>query len=305
VKTSSSSPGPAVDVQVSAEFAGQVDSGDLRASAEAALTHTGRVGRELTLVVTGDAVVREMNARYRGVDAVTDVLAFPANEAGAGFVESPEAFHYLGDVIIAYPRAAAQAEEAGHAVSEELRLLAVHGTLHLLGYDHATPSEEAAMWELQDRILAGLPQGPKGKPSPERSVSPGAAGEHYESPWRSDLLTSFRNAFAGLARFVRTQRNARIHFVIALLAIALAATLGITLSEWAILALTIGFVFVAEMFNSVAELAVDAVTLEFHPLAKGAKDIGAGAVVLAAVVSVIVGLLLFVPRLWSLWQSIG
>ena len=302
---SSSPPGPAVEVQVSAELAGQVDGANLRGAAEGALTAEDRAGGALTIVVTSDAVVREMNARYRGVDAVTDVLAFPAREAGEGFVESPEAVHYLGDVIIAYPRAAAQAEEAGHAVSEELRLLVVHGSLHLLGHDHAGPAEQASMWELQEQILAGLPKRPRGESSGERSVSQGQAGEPDQSPWRSDLLTSFRNAFAGLARFVRTQRNARIHFVIALLAIALAATLGLTTSEWAILALTIGFVFVAEMFNSVAELAVDAVTLEFHPLAKAAKDIGAGAVVLAAIVSVIVGLLLFGPRLWSLWQAIG
>jgi len=303
VNPNSSLPTPAVEVQVSAELAGQVDDADLRGAAEAALDSEDQLGGALTIVVTSDAVMREMNARYRGMDAVTDVLAFPASEAGGGFVESPDAVHhlYLGDVIIAHPRAAAQAEEAGHSVSEELRLLVVHGALHLLGHDHATPSERAAMWELQGQILAGLPQRPGGDALREGPVSQGPAGEPGQSPWRADLLTSFRNAFAGLARFVRTQRNARIHLVIALLAIALATALGLTPSEWAILALTIGFVFVAEMFNSVTELAVDAVTLEFHPLAKAAKDIGAGAVVLAAIVSVIVGLLLFGPRLWSLW----
>jgi diacylglycerol kinase len=74
--------------------------------------------------------------------------------------------------------------------------------------------------------------------------------------------------------------------------------------EWAILTLTIGLVFVAEMFNSVAEAAVDAVTLEYHPLAKAAKDIAAGAVVFAAIISVVVGLLLFGPRLWVLLLAV-
>jgi rRNA maturation RNase YbeY len=297
-------------VQVAAEFDGQVDGADLRATAAAALAHEGQGGRAVTLVVIDDAAVREMNARYRSVDRVTDVLAFAARQATERFVEAPGAAHYLGDVIIAYPRAAAQAEAAGHAAAEELRLLVVHGCLHLLGYDHATPSEQAAMWARQEEILAGLPRPTQAAEAdasaalagrPETSVARTAP---VASEWRSDLLASFCNAFAGLAHFLRTQRNGRIHIVIGLLAVALGALLRLSLPEWAILALTIGFVLVAEMFNSVAEAAVDAVTLEYHPLAKAAKDVAAGAVVLAAVIAVIVGLVLFGPRLWALAQAI-
>jgi diacylglycerol kinase len=91
---------------------------------------------------------------------------------------------------------------------------------------------------------------------------------------------------------------------IGLLAIILAALLRLTPPEWALLALTIGLVVVSEMFNSVTEVAVDAVTQEFHPLAKAAKDLAAGAVVFSAIVSVVVGLLLFGPRLWALAQSL-
>jgi len=60
---------------------------------------------------------------------------------------------YLGDVIVSLPRAREQAAEHGHSTMQELRLLVVHGVLHLLGYDHATPAEEAAMWARQDAIL--------------------------------------------------------------------------------------------------------------------------------------------------------
>ncbi len=285
--------GPTVEVQVAAAFARQVDATDLHAAAVAALASEGQIDGEITLVVTDDAQVRELNARYRGVDSATDVLAFPARGPEKRFVEPQEAAKYLGDVIIAYPRASAQAEAAAHPVANELRLLVVHGTLHLLGYGHATPEEEATMWARQERIMTGL------KRSIEKQKTP-----QMESKWRSDLPTSFGYALAGLRHVLRTQRNARIHLIIALLAITLAAVLRLSLIEWAILALTIGFVFVAEMFNSVAEAAVDAVTQRFHPLAKTAKDIAAGAVVFAAIISVIVGLLLFGPRLWALWQNV-
>ena len=285
--------GPTVEVQVAAAFARQVDATDLHAAAAAVLASEGQVDGEITLVVTDDAQVRELNARYRGVDSATDVLSFPARGPEKRFVEPQEAAKYLGDVIIAYPRASAQAEAAAHPVANELRLLVVHGTLHLLGYGHATPEEEAAMWARQEKILAGLKRSIKEQKTPQ-----------MESKWRSDLPTSFGYALAGLRHVLRTQRNARIHLIIALLAITLATVLRLSLVEWAILALTIGFVFVAEMFNSVAEAAVDAVTQRFHPLAKTAKDIAAGAVIFAAIIAVIVGLLLFGPRLWALWQGV-
>ncbi len=299
MQLSRSPSGPTVEVQVAAAFARQVDATDLHAAAAAVLASEGQIDGEITLVVTDDAQVRELNARYRGVDSATDVLAFPARGPAPShtgpekrFVEPQEAAKYLGDVIIAYPRASAQAEAAAHPMANELRLLVVHGTLHLLGYGHATPEEETAMWARQEKILAGL----------KRSITEQKTPQ-MESKWRSDLPTSFGYALAGLRHVLRTQRNARIHLIIALLAITLATVLRLSLVEWAILALTIGFVFVAEMFNSVAEAAVDAVTQRFHPLAKTAKDIAAGAVIFAAIISVIVGLLLFGPRLWALWQA--
>lgn len=298
----------AIEVQVDARFARWVDRADLCAVAAAALACEGQANGVMTVVLTDDAQVRELNARYRGVDAVTDVLAFSAHGGDERFVEGPEAASYLGDVVIAYPRAAAQAAAAGHSVTDELRLLVVHGVLHLLGHDHATAEEEAAMWARQEAILGllGRDEWPRAADVVANAALAWqrARGKRQEVRWRRGLWASFGNAFAGLGHVLRTQRNARIHLVMALLAVALAVVLRLSLEEWAILALTIGFVFVAEMFNSVAEAAVDAVTQEYHPLAKVAKDIAAGAVVFAAIVSVIVGLLLFGPRLWTVWRSL-
>ena len=114
-----------------------------------------------------------------------------------------------------------------------------------------------------------------------------------------NLLESFRYAFAGLAYALRTQRNTRIHLTIAAGAVALGLWLGLSLTQWAVLVLTIGSVLVSEMLNTVAETLVDLVSPGYHPLAKVVKDVTAGAVLLTAIISIIVGLLILGPPLWA------
>jgi len=111
------------------------------------------------LTLTGDEHLREYNRRYRGLDETTDVLAFAAREEPLDqrFQAPPGTEQWLGDIVIALPRARRQAREAGHSMNDEMRLLAVHGFLHLLGYDHAERAEEAAMTALTSRILAATP----------------------------------------------------------------------------------------------------------------------------------------------------
>lgn len=116
----------------------------------------------------------------------------------------------------------------------------------------------------------------------------------------ASLLKSFRNALQGIIVLFRRERNFRIHVGIAAIACSLAAGLQFTLLQWLMLLLTIGFVMVAEAFNSAIEALVDLVEPKLHPLAGKAKDIAAGAVLIAAVISVIIGLSLFVPPLWNL-----
>lgn len=111
-------------------------------------------------------------------------------------------------------------------------------------------------------------------------------------------LASFRHAFAGWWYVLRTQRNAWIHAVasVAVLAIALWLRLGGT--DWAILILTIALVWVAEFVNTAVEAIVDLLSPNIHPLAKIAKDVAAAAVLIAALASVVVGLLVLGPPLW-------
>jgi diacylglycerol kinase len=114
-----------------------------------------------------------------------------------------------------------------------------------------------------------------------------------------NILDSFRFAFSGLWYALRTQRNTRIHLIVAAVVIALGVWLNLSPSQWAVLTLTIGFVLVSEMLNTVAETLVDLVSPGYHPLAKIVKDVTAGAVLLTAIVSVIVGLLVLGPPLWE------
>ena len=111
---------------------------------------------ELSLLITDDETVRDLNKQYRGLDESTDVLSFADDAPDESFVNGAGEPPYLGDVILSYPRAQEQAVEQGHGVEHELRLLIVHGVLHLLGYGHATPEGETAMWSRQDIILRAL-----------------------------------------------------------------------------------------------------------------------------------------------------
>ncbi len=108
---------------------------------------------------------------------------------------------------------------------------------------------------------------------------------------------SFRHAFHGWVYVIRTQRNAWIHAVVTTFVILLAAWLRLSLIEWAILFLTIALVWTAEFINTALEAVVDLASPELHPLAKVGKDVGAAAVLLAALAAILVGLLLLGPPL--------
>jgi probable rRNA maturation factor len=145
-----------VDVQTASRFAGEVDEELLRRVIAEALRHEGIEGEiALSVVITDDGAVRELNREFRDVDAPTDVLAFGTGEE-SDFVTAPGEPAYLGDVIISYPRAVIQAEEYGHSINRELALLTAHGVLHLLGYDHVDEVERTEMWASQNEILESL-----------------------------------------------------------------------------------------------------------------------------------------------------
>ncbi len=116
-------------------------------AAQEVLAHESAEG-DLTVVLTGDQQLQELNRQYLGIDATTDVLSFSASE-----VDPDTRRPYIGDVLISVPRAKAQAEAAGHPLEAEVQLLVVHGSLHLLGYDHDEEEERKRMWSVQREVL--------------------------------------------------------------------------------------------------------------------------------------------------------
>jgi probable rRNA maturation factor len=106
---------------------------------------------DVTLQLTDDESMQVLNHAYRGIDATTDVLAFYQ-----AFVDPETDRLYLGDIIISVETAQLQAVENKHSLNKECTLLTVHGTLHLLGYDHHDPQEKDEMWAIQEKILKYL-----------------------------------------------------------------------------------------------------------------------------------------------------
>lgn len=142
------------EIEIQNEAAYAVNEPRLIESVEAVLAnHTLAGDHAITVVITDNDEVRALNQQYRGVDSPTDVLSFPAGQPPVAIPDEPV---YLGDLVIAYPYAAAQAEREGHGLDDSLSLLVVHGTLHLLGYDHDDPANRARMWAAQERVLSAL-----------------------------------------------------------------------------------------------------------------------------------------------------
>ncbi|OGN88583.1 MAG: rRNA maturation RNase YbeY [Chloroflexi bacterium RBG_13_48_10] len=105
----------------------------------------------MCVVIGDDTLLRKLNHKYRNIDSATDVLSFPSSE------HDPDTNSiYLGDVIISLARAEHQATAGGHPLEDELQLLVIHGTLHLLGYDHLGRVDKGKMQAAQDRILNQL-----------------------------------------------------------------------------------------------------------------------------------------------------
>ncbi len=141
-----------INTSISARYAEKVKPALLKEAAQATLDQQKVKGQvELTIAITGDAQLRALNLAFRKIDKATDVLSFG--------LESPESLpasaqpNYLGDVIISYPMARAQAKAGGHSIESELQLLVVHGVLHLLGHDHYDAKEKAKMWKAQAAVL--------------------------------------------------------------------------------------------------------------------------------------------------------
>jgi probable rRNA maturation factor len=151
-----------INVLIDKDFEPHLEAGGLAEVARQVLTAEAvSPDAELSLVITGQERVRQLNREYLGRDRPTDVLAFsmlaglPA-EGEAPFVAPPDGVLHLGEVIISYPQAVIQAEEHQHPVPKEIALLIIHGILHLLGYDHEKPEAKRRMRAREKEILSTI-----------------------------------------------------------------------------------------------------------------------------------------------------
>ena len=152
---------PSVSLAVDPPYAADVDPAwveQVVTAALAALHSRLPPAAEVSVTVGNEALLHDLNKRYRGVDRPTDVLAFPMQvpEDREPFVTLAAADRQLGDVVICYPRVQRQARTYGHPEQHELAYLLIHGVLHLVGYDHYRDEDFAAMREQEERILGQL-----------------------------------------------------------------------------------------------------------------------------------------------------
>jgi probable rRNA maturation factor len=152
-----------ITLEIVEKFRSRVNAPLLEKAAQAVLDQQlaapDTAGTEVTLVISDDDHLQQLNRQFLGIDSPTDVLSFPA-----GYTDPDTGAPYLGDVLISYPRAEAQAAAAGHPIENELQLLVVHGLLHLLGHDHVEEDDKARMWAVQAAILDQLGVTIKGLP---------------------------------------------------------------------------------------------------------------------------------------------
>lgn len=155
-----------LDLDVEPEYEADVDPDLLEDVLRRALRANGEMGAfAVSLVVTDDAEVQALNQQYRGIDRPTDVLSFSQTESSSelgddAFPTPTEGPRALGDIVISVDRVRAQAAEYGHSQRRELAYLAVHGLLHLLGFDHETEADRIVMRETEERALAAVPRDP-------------------------------------------------------------------------------------------------------------------------------------------------
>jgi len=141
-----------INIEISEPFQDKVDKTTLYITAKKTLEHQAVPSSNgLSILITTDQQIHDYNLRFRGIDSPTDVLSFNLDQ-----LDPDDDTQYLGDVVISYPTASAQAQIYGHGVTEELQLLIIHGILHLLGYDHAKPADKTRMWKVQKEILSIL-----------------------------------------------------------------------------------------------------------------------------------------------------
>ena len=275
-----------VAIELDNRSSAALDETELRRVLEAALAAEGINDGEVGVALVDEPEMAELNAAHRGKPVATDVLSFPLDGR---------------DAIARRP--AASAGRSGRSARRGPRRTARRSRC----WSSTAP---CTCWAGTTRPTAArcstartpccrrwrVPQSLRSREEAVREarrLGPFRAARHEAA----SLVTSFNYAFEGIIYVVRTQRNMRVHFAVALGILPVAVALGVTRFELLAVMLAVSFVLIAEMINTALEKAIDVATNSFDPLARVAKDVAAGAVLVAAVNAVFVGYLVFADRL--------
>ena len=217
---------------------------------------------ELSVTFVDKQEIQEINRTYRDKDKVTDVISFALEE------DEPEIDfsgldipRVLGDIIICTDVAQEQANNYGHSFERELGFLALHGFWHLLGYDHIK-----RIW-INTRLI----------------------------------MKRFKYALDGLKILIQKDYKFLLHVFAMIVAIVFGLVLNINRIEWIFILIAIALVLTVEALNTAIEYVVDLVTVEYHDLAKYAKDIAAFSVLIVSILAFIIGLIVFLPHFIALF----
>ena len=256
----------------------------------------GKEDKEMAVTFVTNERSHELNLEYRDTDRPTDVISLEYKpELDISFdeeelAENPELAEmmgefdsYIGELFISVDKAHEQAEDYGHSFEREMGFLAVHGFLHINGYDHYTPEEEAEMFGLQEEILDLRDNNPQKK-------------------WKNrEFTASFEFALTGIITAFKEERNMRKHLVSAILVVLAGLIFRVSATEWLFLLMAVFLVIALEIVNSAIENVVDlASNYHFSMLAKNAKDMAAGAVLVVSCYALITGMIVFIPKIWHL-----
>ena len=256
----------------------------------------GKEDKEMAVTFVTNERSHELNLEYRDTDRPTDVISLEYKpELDISFdeeelAENPELAEmmgefdsYIGELFISVDKAHEQAEDYGHSFEREMGFLAVHGFLHINGYDHYTPEEEAEMFGLQEEIMDLRDNNPQKK-------------------WKNrEFTASFEFALTGIITAFKEERNMRKHLVSAILVVLAGLIFRVSATEWLFLLMAVFLVIALEIVNSAIENVVDlASNYHFSMLAKNAKDMAAGAVLVVSCYALITGMIVFIPKIWHL-----
>jgi len=224
----------------------------------------------LSITFIDDKYMKELNKTYRNKDKTTDILTFSFEEDDV-----------LGDIYISLEQAKKNIglNNLGvrkHSVHQEVTFLIVHGICHLLGYTHNKDKDQSEMEAKQQELL------------------------WYINRNRFTLIRNFRNASDGIFSAIRHEVSFRFHVVIMFLAVIIGYILKLSSIEWIAVSLTISMVLLTELINTSIEAIMDFTSESYHEEIKIIKDISAGAVFVAILNSIIVGSLVYLPKM-ALW----